>query len=473
MTDESVKVLALKLAKALGSGVYNFISRAISSSYDIFGVRGMITAAAVLDRLYSWYCSERGQENIARLLQVSKLLELLRNIFRWLFRKRDKAKRPKDIKLSNKDGVRIGESRVSGSEESQFSHKAGEVIICDEYDRGVGKGVRLGDILILPDHVLCAAITGSDQDGRRTIRVRSTKLLEAYDVPIDDSCVDIMADVVGVHLPSKVWSTLGVPKIKIGYLAKPETVTITGVVGLGTSARLANFFEAGFGRIRYAGTTAGGYSGAGYFSGGLCYGIHLSGGKYNLGVALDYVRVLCKDRFQVDEAYYDDVNDDEPDTFGNFYNRHIKNGKRADTLKVDRVDLDEVTFMADGKYFVTSKAKLKQGLGRKRYNAVVFGDEEVGESLPLQDPDFQRRPSCGALKELEQDLDFLESQNLSGTSEPCMPSDGSQVSNFDRLLKQPRYARKKFGWAMELSLEQFQLLKERITSLDAVPNQSK
>lgn len=82
-----------------------------------------------------------------------------------------------------------------------------------------------------------------------------------------------MADLAYVPLSEQVWTKLGVPKVRI-YNKVPTvntSVTCTGVQGQSVGLLRRSSIV---GQMVYLGSTLHGMSGAGYFAGNSCYGIH-------------------------------------------------------------------------------------------------------------------------------------------------------------------------------------------------------
>lgn len=466
MASESVKDLAIALIKTLGQRAIGLISKVVGSSYSMAVVRGAIVAAALYDRLSVWFSPQNRQTIIRELLQSSKLIKMIQDIISW-FRKPPPCKK---VNLSVAEGVRIAESRVIGSEETPLQHKTGELLVLDADKRAVGKAARIFDVLVLPEHVLCTAL----QEGGKAY-VAGTNLRQTIELQSDQT-EHLCADIVGIKLSQSDWANLGAPKVRIGCLASPLTTTVTGCLAKGTTGRLSNFFDAGFGMVRYSGTTLAGYSGALYCNGSTAYGMHLTGGTHNLGVAMDYLRCLVKSKWEevLDEAKnykydYDMEDGNEGSTYG-FFNTLVKGGKRRDGVRVDRVDLDEIHLFAEGKYQVVNKGKFMKHVSKKTRNAILYNDAEYGESLPLQNPVFVKSPSHGAsstntvIKEQEAKADSISN------TKSLIQLLGSEDAESKSLSAS---AMKKYGWALEVTPEQFLKLQDRLKESQRNRSQSK
>nr|QSL99563.1 MAG: hypothetical protein [Ferres luteo sobemo-like virus] len=216
------------------------------------------------------------------------------------------------VKVMAMRGVHIGESMKNGSAFVSAGAPEGQVAIMQPgllVDSHVGYGLRIGNVLVTPYHVirensfilLCHGKVKMVVDIRGKIMSRS------------------MADLAYVPLSEQTWTKLGAPKVKV-YTKVPTVntnVTCTGVKGQSVGLLRRSGIV---GQMVYMGSTIPGMSGAGYFMGRTCYGVH-SGVMQdeNVGISMAMVHTELKAIFS-GEASNDFLEQNVRDeTFGKLY----------------------------------------------------------------------------------------------------------------------------------------------------------
>lgn len=389
-------------------------------------------------RIYRWFVSNYWSF-LKGTLVASKFVEAIQTIYKFVKNLLFPDVGPKGFKPT--EGSNVAESTVAGSREIELPHGKGEVLVMGSDKLVVGKGCRIYNVLVVPEHVVHAAKKSSSREG---VIISNVDGKREYDITGFD--YEILAcDVVGYELPADVWSGLGVGKIDIGIIDGPRQSTITGVQGKGTSARIDNNFGLGFGSVHYLGTTCAGYSGATYRDGSKAIAIHLNGGAQNNGVATDLIRakIVKSGIFTVPESLDTDWSMEWVKQ-----NLFSDDGSRRRGIRVSPEGLDEVKIFYKGRYHVFDKEQMSRGLGSAQYASLMYEDAEAV---------FQRRPNYGASNMSSNDNQSKPAANLSGTGESC-----NQLQNLATALSQPmsKNQLKKLKWLKSLPKGQRQLLLE-------------
>lgn len=184
------------------------------------------------------------------------------------------------------------ESYRAGSEELDMSIPTFQCTIYTKQGRELvihGSAVRFEhDYLVAPDHVLTASGPPKVAKGRQGI----LELTAGFErVPLG-------TDMVGIKLTEQQFSLIGLSKAKVAYL--PDRGIAAAIVsprGKGTMSTLRADKRL-FGIVEYQGTTAAGYSGAGYTVGNNILGVHQFGGATNGGLNASYIyaRILAAEK---------------------------------------------------------------------------------------------------------------------------------------------------------------------------------
>lgn len=285
-----------------------------------------------------------------------------------------KRKNPKR-KVKPADDGRVPESTRDGSVETKMPHRKGEafIFIVDEDSEFVnGKGCRVHDWLVLPEHVIAPA------QGLLSIGVANpadpSKFARLSDT---HETIPVATDVIAIRLSNDMWSKIGITSVSIGVVNRANTVTVTGIKGLGTLSNLRPARSVG--ELIYEGTTAPGYSGALYMYSNMALGIHLSGGSQNRGIALGMVLAVLNKLSNI-----------KPEATEDFFRKMANATDSADIL-VERWGQDDCKIFYRGKYHVTDIETLETSFG-DRFDSVFYREA-------LQQ-DFRHRPISGALSKL-------------------------------------------------------------------------
>lgn len=369
--SESVLDLSKRLAGLVGRNFLSLIRKALLSGYDnskiilLFSIpsiwKGMMWVHQNIHSFQAWFGSLNG------------IMMFIKNLFR---KKRD------EIKPSSRPAIGSDylESVIEGSKEIESPHRKGEVFILNEKKEAVGKGFRLYDALIAPEHVIEAA---KAIGGR--VYIGSIKNGKTYDITGFDHIL-LYTDVLAIDLDMPIWADLGTAKISVGCLDKTALVTITGITGRGTTSRLENAPSLGFGIVRYHGTTRNGYSGALYANGEHALAMHMSGGNANKGIAIDLIRALFKTHVKMVNGVELEAADIDSSVKWAENEWFDRKGGLMKGVKAEMQGLDQVRVFYRGRYAVMEKEILKQ-LG-DRYNVLMYED---AESV------FPMSPNYGAL----------------------------------------------------------------------------
>nr|UGO57179.1 MAG: hypothetical protein 2 [Riboviria sp.] len=322
---------------------------------------------------------------VSSALQI--LFKGLKNLYTW-FRSRSDDTKPK-IDFSPARTAFCGESIVAGSNEMDAPHRSGEIFI-GQKDVVYGKGCRLYNHLVVPEHVLQACLPNSSGIRGLTLsNPKDTRLKQEFSIvsvdgeerifEINSNFELIATDVLCAFVPDKIWSQLGVAKINVGFLDAGASVSITGIQSRGTIGVLTPCFASGFGQVRYGSTTTNGYSGAVYMQGQRAIGMHLWGGTSNLGVAMDYIRCLVSrlPSAATNESRHD-VDHSAEWASSNWF---TEDDKLRDGLKINNSSLDEIEVYYQGRYYQMDRDALKQNLTTKKWNALNYVDRESGSFL--------------------------------------------------------------------------------------------
>nr|QZZ63362.1 hypothetical protein [Leuven Sobemo-like virus 3] len=188
-------------------------------------------------------------------------------------------------------GVYVGESMREGSKFTPALTPMGQVAIMQPgllTDNHVGYGLRVGNVLVVPGHVLATLDSPILSYNGRKIMVSLRGRVSSR----------VMPDLEYIMLDDTTWTRIGVPKVR-SMKDTPKlaiSVTCTGLCGqsvglLRKSTRL--------GLMIYMGSTLPGMSGAGYYVNGHCYGIHNGVlGNDNVGVSMGLIRRELKSLYR-------------------------------------------------------------------------------------------------------------------------------------------------------------------------------
>lgn len=394
---------------------------------------GIVSLPGIISQLSRWVVSNPlvSSLGIMGLTAFSKevasnafkvLLKGLKDFYNW-FRGRFDDSKPK-IDFTPAGTAFRGESVVIGSNEMDSPHRQGELFI-GQNDTVFGKGCRLYNHLVMPEHVLEACKT--DSNGKKIVTLSNPKdvrLTKDFTIvsmdgeerisEIGSSIANIATDLVCVSLPDQIWSQLGISKANVGFLDSGTSVSITGIYARGTIGVLTPCFTSGFGQVRYGSTTLKGYSGALYMQGTKAIAMHLWGGNSNLGYAMDYIRCLVSrlPGAAVGESRHD-VDHSAEWASSNWF---TEDDKLRDGLKIKNSSLDEIEVYYQGKYYQMDREVLREKLTQKKWNALNYVDRESGSFLLNR----------GASPLLEDKQEFLNGQNTFGIVASSQPLKKSQ-----------------------------------------------
>lgn len=180
-------------------------------------------------------------------------------------------------------GCYTGEAYLPGSEfvpheipNSQVPLYAAGVLM----DTFLGYGVRMSDVLVLPNHLISAA------RGKQLIAVGVGGKKILLNCKVFPSTK--LSDIAYMPLTAAVWTNLGTRKATIQPVnATLNPVSICGPKGLSTGQLHRTKM---FGLVNYTGSTLPGYSGAGYYYNGALAGVHLgTTNQSNIGITANVI----------------------------------------------------------------------------------------------------------------------------------------------------------------------------------------
>ncbi|APG75783.1 hypothetical protein 1 [Hubei sobemo-like virus 42] len=441
MEDQTVLALIKQLVRTMGSNAWNLFKDFLTSSYVRNFAALAVSSMALYSRINSWL-RENNTSILEYLLKTSKLFLSVTKILSWFRKPKD----PRPMVRTSWAAQRFPESIVQGSEETEMFHKRGEALVVDVNGNAVGKGARFWNVLVVPEHVIgtCRYSSGS-----------SVVYICHPDRPdckfeLAGEPVFLYSDLLGYNVSSSTWSQLGISQVSIGWITKPTAASVVGVKRFGTSGILKVDDES-FGSVRYMATTCHGYSGALYTSGNLTLGIHLNGGKKNLGIAADFVRALVSSKMDKTMESSDD------DTWDFINQRWFDGGKLRDGVKVDYITADEIYASSQGRFHVVNKDVFRKHASEEQWNSLVYADREVESVFPLGAP----RLSPGASNMSEKVTAPTRKVISGGTAELQQ-----QLQRFAASPSGSRSkgAEKRYGWIRALTetelMDYWRLLKE-------------
>nr|UUG74094.1 MAG: hypothetical protein 1 [XiangYun luteo-sobemo-like virus 2] len=283
------------------------------------------------------------------------------------------------ITYANNSSI-IPESIREGSEETLMDHRNGEVIVVG-YDRvnnrrvAVGKGCRLFNYLIVPEHVISSA------GAIGKVMIQSPNFADKFfELPDNSIRSLICTDVLAINLTNDVWSSISVGTIVIGNIDRCSSVAVVGVNGMGTVGNLtvdANVF----GSVIYAGTTRPGYSGGLYCDGNKSLAIHLGGGNVNRGVAIDWIRALVKKTLGIDDSTI------RPEDTSDFLREMtLGQGRGRNQAVVKDYGTEDVQIFYKGRYHIVSRTDAKRVWGNSYTTIMGYEDDDYVVESVLADP---------------------------------------------------------------------------------------
>lgn len=422
--SESVIELLRQIVSLVGTRANRIINRVLESGYSkiVLCLLPLSPYVSSLIRILTTDACKFANW----IVQANKLLQAIRDILSWLFGSRKPKKT--QVELARATTGMVVESVVQGSVENPMSHRPWEVLILNYNEEATGKGFRLFDYLIVPEHVVSTAKSFGDKVKIRGVSDNSI----VYDIT-DKEGDCIYSDVLCIHLDIDIWSRLTTSRVKIGYVDGSESASVVGVKGFGTTGRVRPSYNIDFASVSYDGTTLKGYSGATYSSGNLAYGMHLNGNP-NCGVAIDFLRALVKWQYMRNAESHD--NDHSLKFARNEF--LTKDGRRKAGVEVKPYGLDQVRIRSRGVYHIYEKDTLRE-LGDDSYNHLMYSEQE---SLPV----FPQSPSYGASRKsagISLPTEPISSAGISGSSVPLQdsqtaPSKSLSKSQMKRMRQEKR-----------------------------------
>lgn len=414
--SDTVGGLLKTLARLLAARGVKLAKRIWGSGYSNF-LLVLAAAGPYVWRSY-WFLHENWGLILEGTIRGSKILQALSYIasfFTGLFRKK---KPDRDVvQLESSLSYREPESIIQGSVEQPSEHRDWELIVFNSQQMATGKGIRVFDALVLPAHVFHAALTVGN-----VVEIGSATNKDRYLLDITMHYrYDLESDLMGIAITEPEWSKLAVKKTNIGVFTTSVMVTITGVRGKGTMGRLTSPRGINFGCVKYDATTTNGYSGASYCNGGHAMAMHMSGNP-NMGFAVDYVRALVK-FFMMSSAEGSDR-----DTSLDFANKEFydEEGELKSGVTAAIYGYDDVRIKYQGQYHILDKNALRDKLGARKYDALVYADRESV---------FPERPSHGASKKSILESVLPAKPGTSGTAPSSAQSQKSQGQSSQSLSK--------------------------------------
>lgn len=410
----------------------------------------------------------------AALSNILKSLDYLRCCFRKIFGNKDPPPDRVELHTSMLDYVK--ESYVENSLESPMSHHHSEILICNSSKRAYGKGFRLFDVLVVPDHVVSVA----RENGNGDIWITNAKkgdLKNGLQIKADDA-IPICADVVGYLLSISNWAVLGVKVARIATFTSPQIVSIVGVLGKGTTHTIRPAPKIAFGYVKYGGTTLPGYSGALYAAGNAAYAMHLAGGNNNVGINIDYLRALVKNEMEIYTHAIEEAKTDNDWSLQWANDEWYEGDDLKPGVRVNYRSDDEITVEYQGRYHIMDSDKLREKLGKTKWSKLAYYDADeqeeraekmlrnkgnykyIGDSRP--EADFRKRPNLGASQGLKsEDIDLGPLRGSSGISERSTPSEKSLDVRLNHPSKREKDFQKRMMQMTSKQLVEMRLALER------------
>lgn len=270
--------------------------------------------------------------------QIAPVMSSVMPGFRWVL---SKIRGPR-IVHKDEQGIVKMESTRAGSEEQNMSipcHQCGIAIVNDKSELEIiGCAVRFPELaLVGPDHVL------ADNSVKYAVGRQGQISLEGKER------IALETDLAMIFLSEQEFSRIGMAMVKIGGLPViGSVVTVVNSKGFGTAAVLKRDASI-FGRVCYAGTTVGGYSGAAYMSGAQMLGVHQFGGKVNGGYSASYLWAIL--RVAVKQAP-----EDSDEWLMGQYKARNKIGYKV-------WGLDEVAIDINGTFSVVTRSAMNRAFG--------------------------------------------------------------------------------------------------------------
>lgn len=314
--------------------------------------------------------------------------------FRWAWKKVSGAK-----VVTTVSSPLILESRREGSEEVPLTMPKCQCRVAVMRDGDlhvIGCAVRFDDgWLVGPDHVLGGDILIE----KYAVGSQSHLSLKGKErVPLD-------TDLVGIQLTEAEFARIGVSICRIEPVpSRGLLAMIVGPDGKGTTGAVYN--DPGlFGRVTYAGTTVGGYSGAAYAAGARVLGLHQMGGPVNGGFSASYVwamiRMVSGKRYETEE----------------WIEGQYKAGKKIKIRKTGSPDETQVCI--DGQYSIVQSSSLNKVFGTRWHDVdeLSYGDPrgyEDYESKSMESGEASSSTNPGGLSLLARpgDLDLPPQRSL-------------------------------------------------------------
>lgn len=179
-------------------------------------------------------------------------------------------------------GVYVGESMREGSKFMAAKIPSGQVTIMRPgllTDNHVGYGLRVGNALVVPSHVL------SNLDNP-ILCYNGKKVMVSV---VGKVMSRMMPDLEYIMFDDTTWTRIGVPKVRAMKDTPKISVSVscTGMNGQSVGLLRKSTRQ---GLMVYMGSTIPGMSGAGYFVNGHCYGIHNGVlGNENVGISISLI----------------------------------------------------------------------------------------------------------------------------------------------------------------------------------------
>lgn len=220
--------------------------------------------------------------------------------------------------------------------------------------------VRIGDWLLVPDHVR-SAVNGVPIEIRSMDQSRHVKLtpdeMESLEIIDTDMCF--------VRLSGPRFAQMGLRSASVAQHL-PEKLgahcSIVGGFGKGTLGTVTHSML--FGKVNYSGSTWNGYSGAAYMLGNSLIGLHLHGGSVNTGFSSSYLLALLKHVEKIET---------EDSTAWLEYQRDS-----GAVVVVDPAwrDVDEMRVRISGRYHILDRGLFNKTFGTKHHK-VHYSDMET------------------------------------------------------------------------------------------------
>nr|UGO57558.1 MAG: hypothetical protein 2 [Riboviria sp.] len=289
-------------------------------------------------------------------------------------------------------------------------------------DTHLGFGIRFGDYLVLPRHVVT-----SMGELMPTVLLKGPKGKVYTELSAVRSRV--IDDLVYAYVDANTWSLLGVARAKLSPKTLSCHAVCTGLPGQSTG-RITKTQMRWI--ISYLGSTLPGMSGAAYMDGNTVVGIHQgASGLYNVGVSSELICAEMK-KICVRESMEEDVREQRPQFFSKGETRvwdgikameHLDNVYKSDWHNHDEIDYNQqLDFGESSPTAGPSKSRVSFEIPEGSINIRPHGVETENLAyLPAEHADYVGKLRGERLLERVQKLEQQVAELVSIPAKPLGP----------------------------------------------------